>query len=249
MRMVDASAAHDFIRDARTLFAGWLSRVSGTYRPEIERAFLMVRREDFFPAGPWLASFTGSGYVPTPSADPIWLQQNLLFAIDAEKGINNGEPSLHASWLAAISPKPGERVIHIGCGNGFYSAILASLVGPMGDVAAYEIETAIAATAERNLAHWQNVTVVASSAALGILPEGDLIYVNAGAPQLLTAWLDALRPGGRLVFPWQPDDEFGVSMLVTQTPGGFTARVLGPSRFIPLRTDVKRPSMQGGHDS
>src|SRR5438552_14233291 len=131
------------LEEARGFFADTLSRVSGQYRPEIDHAFRSVRREDFFPPGPWL-TFTESGYVPTPTADPIWLQRDLLFAIDAAKGINNGQPSLHAAWLAAVAPQPPEQVLHVGCGNGFYSAILASLVGHAGTVAAFEIEPEIA---------------------------------------------------------------------------------------------------------
>src|SRR5262249_41369982 len=126
--------------------------------------------------------------------------------------------------------------------------VLATLVGPMGTVAAYEIEPPIAAAAERHLVRFENVTVTASTAAAGDLPESDIIYVNAASPQPLTAWLDALGRGGRLLFPWQPDDELGLSVMITRTPAGFSAKVLGPSRFIPLKTDAGPPITLGGAD-
>jgi protein-L-isoaspartate(D-aspartate) O-methyltransferase len=226
-----------FLEESRSLFAAVLSRVSGRHIPDIERAFRAVHREDFLPPGPWLA-FTESGYVPTPSADPVWLQQNLLFAIDREKGINNGQPSLHGKWLAAVDPKPGERVLHVGCGNGFYSAVLASLVGETGAVTAFEIEPEIAAAARRHLGAYSNVDVRSASAANGALPASDVIYVNAASAQPLASWIDALRPGGRLMFPWQADPDLGVSMLITKDRDGLSAKVLGPSRFIPLRTET-----------
>jgi protein-L-isoaspartate(D-aspartate) O-methyltransferase len=225
-----------------------LSRVSGRYVPEIERAFRAIRREDFFPDGPWL-TFTAAGYVPTPSADAILLQQNLLFAIDAEKGINNGEPSLHAAWLAAVLPKPGEHAIHVGCGHGFYSAVIANLVDGNGSVTAFEIEPDIAATARRCLADYPQVTVQTASAVGAILPASDLIYVNASSCEPLSNWVDALRMNGRLVFPWQAASDMGVSVMITRTAAGFSANVLGQALFIPLRMEARPPTLQLRRDA
>ena len=53
----------------------------------------------------------------------------MLVAIDAERGINNGQPSLHAQSIAALELKEGETVVQIGAGAGYYTAILAELVG------------------------------------------------------------------------------------------------------------------------
>jgi len=236
------------LEESRSLFAAVLSRASGRHIPDIERAFRAVHREDFFPPGPWLV-YTDSGYVPTPSADPVWLQQDLLFAIDREKGINNGQPSLHAKWLAAVDPKPGERVLHVGCGNGFYSAVLASLVGETGAVAAFEIEPEIAAAARLHLGAYSHVDVRSASAATGTLPASDIIYVNAASGQPLVSWIDALRPGGRPVFPWQADPDLGVSVLVAKGLNGLSAKVLGPSRFIPLRSEMVSPAIHRGRDA
>jgi hypothetical protein len=51
-------------------------------------------------------------YLETPSADPAYLYQNTLVALNADKRINNGEPCLHAAWIGAVAPKPGETVAH-----------------------------------------------------------------------------------------------------------------------------------------
>lgn len=165
------------------------------------------------------------------------------------RGSTTGSPSLHAAWLAAVDPKHGEDVVHVGCGNGFYSAVLASLVAQTGTVAAFEIEPEIAATAERHLAPYRNVAVYFGSGATGELPVCDVVYVNAASGGPLEIWLDALRPGGRLVFPWQPDSDLGVSMLITKTGDGLSAKVLGPSRFIALRSGAGAPSAHGGRDA
>ncbi|TIV07133.1 MAG: YdcF family protein, partial [Mesorhizobium sp.] len=57
--------------------------------------------------GPWTV-FAGEGRFETPSADPTYIYQNVLVVLDADKGINNGEPLLHAMWLGKVEPKPGE---------------------------------------------------------------------------------------------------------------------------------------------
>jgi protein-L-isoaspartate(D-aspartate) O-methyltransferase len=101
-------------------------------------AFATVPRERFVGPGPWKV-FTASGYVDTPSDDLAFLYQDVVVALVAERRVNNGEPSLHAACIAAANPLPGDTVIHIGTGAGYYTAILATLVGPTGRVVALEI--------------------------------------------------------------------------------------------------------------
>ena len=51
-------------------------------------------------------------------------------ALSEASKINNGQPVLHAVGLSALNPQPGEMAVHIGAGTGYYTAILARLVGP-----------------------------------------------------------------------------------------------------------------------
>jgi protein-L-isoaspartate(D-aspartate) O-methyltransferase len=76
-------------------------------------------------------------YLETPSADAAYIYQSNLVALDAGKGINNGEPFLHAAWIGAVTPQPGETVTHVGAGTGYYSAILSMLVLADGSVNAF----------------------------------------------------------------------------------------------------------------
>jgi len=65
---------------------------------------------------------------------------------------------LHARWIGAVAPKPGETVTHIGAGTGYYSAVLSMLVLPKGVLTAYEVDEKLAAQARRNLARFENVS-------------------------------------------------------------------------------------------
>ena len=76
---------------------------------------------------------------------------------------------------------------------------------------AYEIEPDIAARAAANLARYPQVEVRARSG-VEDLPQADAIYVNAAASHPLRAWLDALKVGGRLVFPLQAAGSSGAML-------------------------------------
>ncbi len=112
----------------------------------IVRAFATIPREQFLPPGPWKV-LVSKGYIETPNDDPAMLYQDIVVAIDPSRRINNGEPSLHARCLNAVAPQPGESVLHIGTGSGYYSAILATLVGSSGRVAGIEVVPELAAMA------------------------------------------------------------------------------------------------------
>jgi protein-L-isoaspartate(D-aspartate) O-methyltransferase len=226
------------LAEIRSAYARDMAAASGSGNPRIENAFATVPREDFVGPGPWMimgltAALAGERYARTLDANPAHLYRNALVALDAEKGINNGEPSLHAAWIGAVAPRPGEAVSHIGAGTGYYSAILSRLVLPGGSVHAFEIEPKLARKARRNLLPYLGVTVVAGDAVTLPLPASDIVYVNAGVVAPPAGWLRALKPRGRLIFPWRPSEEVALSVLVTRRKAGFALEPLMPSWFIP----------------
>ena len=221
------------IQDHRKFYAEFIVRSSGSTDERLIAAFAQVPREDYVGPGPWQV-FVGSGYVPTISAEPTLLYQDILVGLATDRRINNGQPSLHARCLAAAAPALGESVVHIGAGTGYYTAVLATLVGPEGRVTALEIESDLAAQAARNLAHFSSVTVQAASANDALLPRCDVIYVNAGATHPPGAWLDALNVGGRMVLPLTPNEGFGVMLKITRTSANsYAASAFTRVAFIP----------------
>jgi protein-L-isoaspartate(D-aspartate) O-methyltransferase len=218
--------------EIRAFHARMMAEASHSHDERLERIFELVPREAFMGRGPWQIKVNGR-YVETPSADPAYLYQNVLVALDASRGINNGEPFLHAALIGAAAPRPGETVIQVGAGTGYYTAILSMLVLPKGQVHAYEIDEQLAGRARENLEPFENATVVHGDATRLPLPEADLIYVNAGVVALPISWLEALRPGGRIIFPWQANERNGPAVLITRTDAGFAARPLMSVSFIP----------------
>ncbi|MGX5803156.1 protein-L-isoaspartate O-methyltransferase family protein [Bradyrhizobium sp. Arg314] len=218
--------------EARKFYARLMAAHARSADPRIEQVFASVPREAFLGPGPWTV-FAGDGRIETPTADPSYVYQNVLVVLDADKGINNGEPLLHAMWLGKVAPKPGEAVTHIGAGTGYYTALLAKLVEPGGNVIAFELEADLAARARANLARHGNIEVVHGDAVANPLPPSDVIYVNAGVVAPPAAWLKALKPGGRMIFPWRPSETVGLAVLVTRLENGFACLPFMGSWFIP----------------
>src|SRR5205823_5691940 len=100
-----------------------------------------------------------------------------------------------------LAPEPGDHVVHVGCGTGYYTAILAHMVVPSGRVTAIEIDAELADRARRNLAHLPYVEVVQGDGSRYDPGPADAVFINAGVNYLPAEWLNSLRTGGRLVFP------------------------------------------------
>ena len=75
--------------------------------------------------------------------DPRDLYHNVVVALDAGRDLNNGQPSALALRIEALELKPGERVYHLGCGAGYYTAIMAKITC-LGGAYAAEIVSPIA---------------------------------------------------------------------------------------------------------
>src|SRR5215471_19412975 len=116
----------------RRAYAKQVAAAAGVGDPRIEAAFAAVAREDFLGPGPWQIVRWGGGYRASPGADPVYLYTDDVIAIVPGRNLNNGQPSLHAALIAAAAPQPGEHVVHVGAGVGYYTAILAELVGAAG---------------------------------------------------------------------------------------------------------------------
>jgi protein-L-isoaspartate(D-aspartate) O-methyltransferase len=219
-----------------------LANAGVTDDARLEDAFATVVREHFLGPPPWQVS-RAFGYEFLPSANPALIYQDILLALSIDRGVNNGSPSLHARWLHAVQPRPGEKVAHIGAGAGYYTAMMAHIVGDGGHVEAIEIDPALATMARANLAAHPNVTVRSEDGVAAIAASVDVIYVNFAVSQPIKVWTDALNVGGRLIFPlgvplphrngthgWQSSR--GAALLIQKHAHGLAVQWIGPVWFV-----------------
>ena len=227
----------------RRFFAEELEAVARLRSARLVDAFAAVPRERFLPAGPWtVLSDGGEGYMmtsgirlrPTPDADPARVYHNISVAIDSDRQLFNGQPGTLGIWIDTLDLAPGMRVLHIGAGLGYYTAVMASCVGAEGRVIAYEVDEHLAGRAALNLAACDTVDLRHGNGVGPFAEVFDAILVNAGVTHPLDAWLDALAPGGQMIVPittaMPPMGSTlgkGLVLLVTkETTGSFAARVV-----------------------
>ncbi len=159
--------------------------------------------------------------------------------LDAALAIGHGstcsQPSTVVRLLQLLDPRPGQRVLDVGSGSGWTTAMLAALVDPDGSVVGTEIEPALVERGRANLTAHDVRCAVIEQAVDGVLgwpaqAPYDRILVSAAAPSLPPSLLDQLADGGRLVMPV-------AGRLVTAVRSGTDVRTTqeGWYRFVPLR--------------
>ena len=235
----------DNLADIRRRYAEEIRAASNLRSEALVDAFAKVPREHFLGSGAWQIVRTEKGlwqkfarrlhgsYRTTPNANPKHLYQNVLVAIDASRNLNNGLPSGIAFWLDALNLQAGERVLHVGCGVGYYTAIIAEVVGTAGHVVGIEIDAELASRARENLAYLDYVEVLQGDGGQYTLEPFDAIFINAGATHPQGVWLDSLKLGGRLILPLTTDAGKGGMLKVEREKEGYTARFISTVSVFP----------------
>jgi protein-L-isoaspartate(D-aspartate) O-methyltransferase len=221
----------DPIESARRLYAEELCHLNGISSPSIFAAFETVPRERFVGPGPWVIQSSGTSWF-TKDADPTHVYRDALIVLDKPKHLNNGQPSLWAIHLDLLRVHAGDQILHLGCGTGYYTAILAELTGPAGKVTAIELEEGLAARARQALEPWPQVTVIHGDGSRGPFEPADVIVVSAGATHPLPTWLAAVKPSGKLLFPLTSTRGPGTMAHLMRTSADFFAATLQGSVFF-----------------
>lgn len=223
----------DSLAQVRRRFAEKIAKRSNVSDPRLIEAFASVPREHYLGPGPWHVLDNTPGYVVTESDNPALVYINAPIALDPVRRINNGEPSLHIGLLAQLAPRPGDHVVQVGVGGGYFTAIIARLVEAGGRVTAIEYDAELAQRAAANLAGERSIDVVRADGTRYDFAPADGIYVNAGATRPSPLWLDKLKPSGRLIMVLTADNRWGQVLKVQRLDAGYAATLLGPCGIIP----------------
>jgi protein-L-isoaspartate(D-aspartate) O-methyltransferase len=181
----------------------------------LDAAFRRVRRRDFLPR-------TQRGFAREDAALPIG------------HGQTNSQPSTVRAMLDLLEVEPGHRVLDVGCGSGWTTALLGELVGPEGEVVGVEIVPELVAWGRQNLTAYAMPWARIETARDGVLgvPEAapyDRVLVSAEATRLPVELVGQLADDGILVGPVR-----GRMTVVRRTAGETDVHVAGWYTFVPL---------------
>jgi protein-L-isoaspartate(D-aspartate) O-methyltransferase len=219
------------IEDYRRFYAEEIRAVANLGQPALVAAFARVPREKFLGSSPWHIAgemlLKQSDYRATNDARDIY--HNVAVALKRAQNLNNGQPSTLASWIAALDLAENDRVFHVGCGTGYYTAIMAEIVGPAGAIFAAEVDPELASLAAEGLREYANVTVLCADGATIDPGSCDAILINAGVTHPHVPWLHRLKDGGRMVLPLtvatRPGLGKGFVVKITHRKDRFAAEV------------------------
>ncbi len=194
----------------------WLVKHRYIRTERVKRAFLAVDRKNFVPE-----IYKGYAYFDDPL--PIGFDQTI------------SAPSIIAEMLEYLNVMPGNKVLEVGTGSGYVTALLAELANP-GHVYSIEIIPELLENAKKNLEGYKNVHLFVASGWVG-LPEYspyDRIFVGCAPTMLPDQLLSQLGEGGKAVLPiGRPYSQRLV--LIEKKKGSLKTRDLGiPVAFVPM---------------
>jgi protein-L-isoaspartate(D-aspartate) O-methyltransferase len=183
----------------------------------------------------------GQAFAAVDRAEFLRPEDRSSASIDAPISIGNGQtnsqPKTVRNMLKLLDVRPGARVLDVGAGSGWTTALLAQLVGPSGLVLGVELDPELATWGAGNLAGqhtpWASIRA-ADPDVLGAPGEApfDRILVSASARELPQTLVDQLGPKGIMVIP--------VGAMMTRvrrsrTPDNVRVTTHGAYSFVPLR--------------
>lgn len=145
------------------------------------------------------------------------------------------QPYIVALMTELLGLKGDEKVLEIGTGSGYQAAILAMMAGHVYTVERIR-ELALQARRTLDSLHLLNVNLRITDGTTGWEDEApfDAILVTAGAPDIPTAYLEQLKPGGRLVIPVGSQVDQSLVRVLRTEDGSYVKEDHGGCRFVKL---------------
>ncbi|HEX6693250.1 MAG TPA: protein-L-isoaspartate(D-aspartate) O-methyltransferase [Longimicrobiales bacterium] len=149
-------------------------------------------------------------------------------------GQTASQPSLQALYMQLLDLQPTDKVLEVGTGTGFQTAVLASLAGHVYSVERIRELSTRARTIIDSL-RISNVALLTGDGTIGWSKYApfDAILVAAAAPGVPDALVEQLAPGGRMLIPVGDRTEQKLK-LVRKTPGGVETEDVANVTFVPL---------------
>lgn len=156
-------------------------------------------------------------------------------ALPISSGQTISQPFIVARMTELLELKGNEKVLEIGSGSGYQTAVLASLAR---SVFAVERISSLADEARKRLqtVGFTNVTLKLADGTTGweAYAPYDAMLVAAGGPEIPEPLVAQLKVGGRLVLPVGEDKKAQMLIRITRKENGYAQENFGPCAFVPL---------------
>jgi protein-L-isoaspartate(D-aspartate) O-methyltransferase len=167
-------------------------------------------------------------------------------ALPLGHGQTISRPSTHALYLQALNLRGEEKVLEIGTGSGFQTALLATLCR---QVLSIELVPGLATAARKRIdaLGLTNVVIRAGDGSIGWRSQApfDAILVTAGAAKVPQPLLDQLAPGGQLLIPIGDSRSQELHRIVRSVDGTLQDEILAHVRFVAFQGQDAR---EGGRE-
>ena len=156
-------------------------------------------------------------------------------AIPIGFGQTASQPSLQALYIQTLNIQPTDRVLEIGTGSGYQTALLAVLAGHVYSVERIR-ELSIRARAALDQLKFSNVALLVGDGTIGWSRYApyDAILVSAGGPSIPQALVDQLAPNGRMLIPVGDLNTQRLTLVHKHPDGNVTTEVITAVVFVPL---------------
>jgi protein-L-isoaspartate(D-aspartate) O-methyltransferase len=170
-------------------------------------------------------------FVPAESRTEAYAER----ALPIDCGQTISAPLLVAMMTAALDVGERDKVLEIGTGTGYQTAILARLCRRVYTIDRFRTLVAAAESRFRTL-RIGNITTLVGDGTKGWPEQApfDRIMVTAAGEEVPEVLVKQLRPGGIMVLPVGPADGVQKLLKVVRAEGGFDATELANVRFVPL---------------
>jgi protein-L-isoaspartate(D-aspartate) O-methyltransferase len=152
---------------------------------------------------------------------------------------SSSQPAIMAIMLEQLDLQVGDRVLEIGAGTGYNSALMAHIVGETGEVIAVDIDEDIVEGARQNLAKagLERVKVICADGGFGYGSSAsyDRIILTVAAWDIAPAWREQLKPNGRLILPLTLKEDVQVTAAFELADGYLVSVSATPCGFMKLR--------------
>lgn len=188
----------------------------------------------------WLESVYSDQFLVTQindGATPCGATNGVVTDVDYTS--STSMPSVVAGMLAALRVEPRMRVLEIGTGTGWNTALLAHQLDAR-NIVSMEIDPDISARARTALAEagYGSVTVVTGDGTLGYPAQApyDRVLSTAAVFQVPYSWIAQTRPGGLVVTPWATEYYNGhLLALYVRPDGSAQGQIVGKTAFMAVR--------------